>query len=904
MANPIREIALTYGRRSWQVVPLHTVAERQCSCGKADCKSSGKHPRTWGGLREASSDESQIQGWFDRWTNSNIGIVTGEGSGLVVVDIDPRHGGDVSWAELVVLHGQPRTVEVVTGSGGSHYYFRHPGRRIGNTSNKLGAGIDTHGDGGYVVAPGSRHASGEEYRWAMGASPDEVPLAPMPDWLLDRLEKPKQPEGVARHTAVARAPEHDFEDDITLPAAKIEPVLGGCAWIRHTRDDAAELQEPEWYAMLSILGRCEDGERLAQEWSQPHAGYTPHDTAAKLKQALVSAGPRTCQDIAQNAGDSYCSTCPHQGAIKSPIVLGRQEHLVDAGKALRQYGLKVDGRRYVLAQTGVYPVRYRDGAYKPDWSKPIAARPIYPSAHGIDLATGSTWIQLSWLNSRGQTATRWLPDTATNDRAELLGLNDAPVSLGRINPLSDWLADSKAWVAEAPRSITTRLGWVGQEGDRRFILPGHPEVEYIGPDLGSTGSIEGWATPLNSILALGKSGYLALSVVGLSAAAPMVRLLGKRNPVIGLVAESSQGKGTIINYALAIWGPPSALTVPAGSTVKGLQDRGINSPDLPLFADEIQQLLKTDPRRVEDAIYYLGNGQRRVTSSKSQVAVGGERRYGIGFYAAEEPITQALQLGAQYRVIELDGAPMASEAQAIEVQATTQNNYGMVGRELAVRAFEDRELAPRRIRTIAEAAKAEYPGIKGEDSYSLSLIACGLDALAAVTGLGLPTADVVEWLAAKLDQSRAQTIDRHTAAWQALVESIQGFGQEGDRLLSLADINPDVSLDRGLIIQHGHYVAWRGKQAEGASGGLEINPRAPMVESILRPYGGGAACSRIWAARGWLERQGETLTCKKRFGGKIVRVWRVTAEGVQAAGFDLDTWNTTWNSKTQATRAS
>jgi len=120
-------------------------------------------------------------------------------------------------------------------------------------------------------------------------------------------------------------------DSDFLPA-DLKRILSGCAWLRHCRDDAAKLPEPSWYAMLSIVGRCEGGEAAAHDLSKSHAGYTREETNRKLKQALTAAGegyrsgPRTCANI-RNAldGESYCSKCSSQGKITSPIVLGVPE---------------------------------------------------------------------------------------------------------------------------------------------------------------------------------------------------------------------------------------------------------------------------------------------------------------------------------------------------------------------------------------------------------------------------------------------------------------------------------------------------------------------------------------------------------------------------------------------------
>jgi hypothetical protein len=108
----------------------------------------------------------------------------------VVLDIDPPHGGHASLAAVLAEHGSlPGGRTVRTGSGGAHIYLAHPGVKVrNNAGTKLGPGIDVRGDGGYVIAPPSRHASGAVYTWENRA-PD-VPA--MPEWLVDQLRPPER----------------------------------------------------------------------------------------------------------------------------------------------------------------------------------------------------------------------------------------------------------------------------------------------------------------------------------------------------------------------------------------------------------------------------------------------------------------------------------------------------------------------------------------------------------------------------------------------------------------------------------------------------------------------------------------------------------------------------------------
>lgn len=175
----VLECALYYRTRGWKVLPLHTILGGRCTCGRADCTSPGKHPATISGVKDASNDEDVIGGWFGGGHSYNIGIASGKETGLVVLDVDPRHGGH----ESLRNYRLPNTLEVITGSGGRHYYFFYPeGANIRNSAGKLGAGLDIRGDGGYVVAPPSVHACGSEYRWAI--DPRAASLAECPEFIL------------------------------------------------------------------------------------------------------------------------------------------------------------------------------------------------------------------------------------------------------------------------------------------------------------------------------------------------------------------------------------------------------------------------------------------------------------------------------------------------------------------------------------------------------------------------------------------------------------------------------------------------------------------------------------------------------------------------------------------------
>lgn len=200
MSNPYLTAALAYAKRGWPVVALHSPVKAQdgltCSCGgntpRGAC-SPGKHPRTLHGFKDATVEVATLRSWWGLWPGANVGLRSGEASGVVVLDVDPKHGGSAALDALLAVHGPlPVTPEVVTGGGGRHFYFAYPvGVAVKNSVGKVGVGLDIRGEGGYITAPPSLHVSGRQYGWGEGRSPDDVPLAPLPPWLLKLATAPK-----------------------------------------------------------------------------------------------------------------------------------------------------------------------------------------------------------------------------------------------------------------------------------------------------------------------------------------------------------------------------------------------------------------------------------------------------------------------------------------------------------------------------------------------------------------------------------------------------------------------------------------------------------------------------------------------------------------------------------------
>ena len=177
--HDILSAAIGYGRKGWAVIPVNSLT---------------KIPMFEGWRSDWSKDEDQIRAWWKQWPNAMVGIVTGEASGVWVldVDIDDEKGID---GRPVLDDWQrrngylPATPSAITPRGGRHIWFAwHEGVR-NKSGRKEMRGVDWRGEGGFIVAAPSTRSDGKAYRWE-GFSDDEPP-ADAPAWLLDIvLKKP------------------------------------------------------------------------------------------------------------------------------------------------------------------------------------------------------------------------------------------------------------------------------------------------------------------------------------------------------------------------------------------------------------------------------------------------------------------------------------------------------------------------------------------------------------------------------------------------------------------------------------------------------------------------------------------------------------------------------------------
>lgn len=137
--------------------------------------AGGKKPLVkWAEFQTTKADWSQIEQWQIEYPEANIGIVTGEISGIFVVDFDSPEA-------FQAAQDRGLGAGVIAKSGrGYHVYYRHPEWTVKTAAGILNH-VDIRSDGGYIVAPPSAHESGTIYEWI--DDPAGIATAYMPEWL-------------------------------------------------------------------------------------------------------------------------------------------------------------------------------------------------------------------------------------------------------------------------------------------------------------------------------------------------------------------------------------------------------------------------------------------------------------------------------------------------------------------------------------------------------------------------------------------------------------------------------------------------------------------------------------------------------------------------------------------------
>lgn len=554
-----------------------------------------KSPRIKGWQRNATTDPAVIAAWSRQWPAAMVGVPTGEAQGLFVLDVDVKGNVD-GFASLKALGiTLPVTRTHRTRSGGLHYLFKFPkGENLTISAGKLGEGLDTRGNGGYVIWPGSPGYTVE----------NDAPIADMPRDLLALLKQRKAP-ATTTTTTTAGAPAPRWPPETVAMALK--PLV----------------------------------QRMAYRAFPPSA----------IEAAIRAEAPADCLDDA-------LPLVPADGAYQSPAIpeTTRDTVLTSMGGSMRAIGwsvgailaalLVVDeaqcqppkGRHEVERITRSVTTYERGFVAKPlkygeGWitSDPSGVRyhegaqemricgELRKLAMASDADDGQYAILVGWKSINGKQHRQAIPREALLgegiEARRILTAGGLDIAPGK-KAHALLVAYLTIGHPRARALSVEKLGW----HNGRFVLPeetiGDAEAEVIfqsngtvSPAMSVSGEVADWRASV-ARLAVGNSRLLF--AISAALAGPLLEVAGEPGGGFHLRGGSSIGKTTALVAAASVWGKPRDFIRSWHATANGLEAVAALHNDGVMILDEIGE---ADPKTIGKTAYALSNGKGKARMS-------------------------------------------------------------------------------------------------------------------------------------------------------------------------------------------------------------------------------------------------------------------------------------------------
>ncbi len=168
---------------------LHHAALAYAAAGYAvfPCVPRSKKPLTSNGFKDATTNTAIINGWWQKCPSANVAMAMGVKSGAWVLDVDSPEGQ--AW--LDAQKSLPITPLQRTYKGQHLFFAMQEGQELRNTAKRV-KGIDTRGNGGYIMlAPSIHPDTGKPYTWERSLL--DYLLQPAPNSLIAAIYPPPKP---------------------------------------------------------------------------------------------------------------------------------------------------------------------------------------------------------------------------------------------------------------------------------------------------------------------------------------------------------------------------------------------------------------------------------------------------------------------------------------------------------------------------------------------------------------------------------------------------------------------------------------------------------------------------------------------------------------------------------------
>lgn len=635
----LRQYALAYAKMGMAVFPL---------------VPKSKNPATKNGFKDATTDPNQIDKWWKKNPNYNIGIATGQVSGGLIVidlDIDKEKGkyGNETLREWESEHGQlPDTCRTITGRGGYHLLYRAD-REVSCSACKPDdpRAVDIRGDGGFFVAPPSVHPNGNLYEWEQ--DPQEFVIDRANDLVYAFVEFMRPPKKEKSTFSVPEMiPEGSRDNTIFRLACSLQS--------KGLSDEAilaAAMKENETRCVPPLTDKeVEQKVESALKYQKSTTPYSGKALPPKegITQFVDAPIQLRCEDWICNKDGVY-KWIPGKKDTDPPILIDvSYQQILPVGLT---ENIETGEQKYDIA----FSVR-RNGRFM--W-KDIKVEP----------AVCCSKTKIVTLSNLGVVVNDQKAKNLVNYISDMYRINE------------DHLPVTKA---------VSHFGWIGKQ-----FFPYVNDIVFDGDNaqaktvqaVGSHGTFEVWQ---KECMEYRKNLFVRL-LMDASLASALIKKINCLCFVLHLWGASGTGKTVAFMVAASIWGIPDELILSVDSTLNYCTSRAALMKSIPVFVDETQ----LSRGSLEKLIYAMTEGKERGRLSRNSSEKDRKTWENVSFFNGEQPIVgEQSGAGAVNRVIELEiDQPLFTDF--THVLETVRENNGQAG-EMFVRYIQgipDTELVRR-----------------------------------------------------------------------------------------------------------------------------------------------------------------------------------------------------------------
>ncbi len=260
------------------------------------CLKNSKYPATYNGFKDALSGQD-ISDFIKQGLNIGLACAL---SKLIVIDADVdaerNFNGIQTIKELEKELGPlPLTLTQETPRGGRHFIFSDEG--IINPIIKIGKDVDIKHNGYILCWPSS--IDNKFYRFIEGIEDNG-------DFIISKL--PEKWIAYLNKNNLSKISSSKLRKPKKFKNVNIDALFKNCNFLKHCRDNAETLSEPEWHAMICSLTPMESCEELIHELSAPYPNYSFEETQKKIDNAQKFGYPTSCNYISSLCPD-VCISC-------------------------------------------------------------------------------------------------------------------------------------------------------------------------------------------------------------------------------------------------------------------------------------------------------------------------------------------------------------------------------------------------------------------------------------------------------------------------------------------------------------------------------------------------------------------------------------------------------------------